>query len=78
LEQQILRQCEEIASGTISKQDLTNAVTNTCKSNGVEISEEKTKEYVDKIFKSAGGRRSIYRIQLKKAILDNIVSLKDI
>jgi len=29
------------------------------------------------IFKSAGGRRSIYRVQLKKAILENMNGLKD-
>jgi len=41
LEQQILRQCEDVTSGTISRQDLTKAVTDTCKTNEVEISSDK-------------------------------------
>ena len=32
--------------------------------------------YVDKIFKSAGSRKALYRVQIKKAILENLEDLK--
>jgi division protein CdvB (Snf7/Vps24/ESCRT-III family) len=39
------------------------------------ITPDQTKTYVDIVFKSAGDRKDLYRVVLKKAILDNIESL---
>jgi hypothetical protein len=39
------------------------------------VSAEQTKSFVDMVYKSAGDRKDIYRVVLKKAIQDNIESL---
>jgi len=39
------------------------------------ISADQTKAFVDLIFKSAGDRKELYRVVLKKAILDNLDNL---
>ena len=44
--------------------------------NNTVLSKTQTDAFVEKVFKSAGGRRSVYRVVLKKAILDNIDSLR--
>jgi len=40
------------------------------------ISADQTKAFVDLIFKSAGDRKELYRVVLKKAILDNLDNLR--
>jgi len=77
LEQQIMRHCEIFKSGTISKQDLTQAIIDTCEDNGTSIPSAQTTILVDQIFNSAGGgTRPITRIKLKQAIHENISDLK--
>ena len=75
LELQILRHCEEILKPTINKDDLTNAILKTCQENSIVVPSEQTQAFVDMVYQSAGNDKDIYRIVLKKAIIDNIDNL---
>ena len=54
--QQILRHCEDVASGTISKKDLEEAIMKTSLDNNKPLSPEQVSAFVDQVFISAGGR----------------------
>ena len=72
----ILSECEKIQSLTICKQDLKDVITDICKNKDDSILPAQVSLYVDKIFKSAGSRKELYRVQIKKAILENLEDLK--
>lgn len=60
---------------TINKQELKDAILNVFKYQDDPPQPGQVSLFVDKVFKAAGGRRDIYRVQLKKAVMENLEAL---
>ena len=55
---------------------MTNALLKACQDNNIIVPADQTAAFVDQVFKSSGDKKDLYRVELKKAVHDNLDNLE--
>lgn len=78
MEQKILRNCEAVPKGTINSEALFYATEKALNESNIFTPVEKILLFIVDVFVCGGNREDLYRVIIKRAILDNIGRLREI